>query len=427
MYRAGSIGAFIEHLPVLERLAESRRPGSRPLAMLRAAWGAQRDEPVDRVRALAELGWEGGRYLSDGDSLEILPQGIGAHLLYDEFDSAVAMVDRVRAAARASGSVMLYLTADGHQAYINTRLGNLTAAAAEMRDCIERAIEAGLQFVILSILWYCADVLLERPDVADLAALVETIDVGPLAEMEAGALLIQTRGRLRFAAGERAAAIADARQAGAVSAALGITNSFAAPWRSTLALMLDSADRDEALALTNSELDDARRAGRSIRIGVALRARGTLEHDRGRGRADLEQAVSVLADSPARLEHARALVELGSSRRRAGERAAARPPLRDGLDLATRCGAIRLSERARTELAATGARPRRASTSGRDALTPSELRVARVAADGRTSHEIAQTLFVTTKTIDGHLNRTYTKLGINSRKQLANALSVGRQ
>jgi DNA-binding CsgD family transcriptional regulator len=122
-------------------------------------------------------------------------------------------------------------------------------------------------------------------------------------------------------------------------------------------------------------------------------------------------------------EHARALVDLGASHRRAGERVAAREPLREGLDLAVTCGAVRLADRARTELAATGARPRRERTTGRDSLTPSELRIALLAADGRTSQEIAQSLFVTTKTIDMHLGHTYSKLGINSRKQLAAALA----
>ncbi|MGA9874622.1 MAG: helix-turn-helix transcriptional regulator, partial [Solirubrobacteraceae bacterium] len=78
----------------------------------------------------------------------------------------------------------------------------------------------------------------------------------------------------------------------------------------------------------------------------------------------------------------------------------------------------------RTELSAAGARPRRVFNSGRDALTPSELRVARMAAEGLTSQEIAQALFVTTKTVDAHLSHTYAKLDINSRKQLADALGT---
>jgi len=139
----------------------------------------------------------------------------------------------------------------------------------------------------------------------------------------------------------------------------------------------------------------------------------------------LEDAVTVLADSPSRLEHARALVELGAALRRGGSRAAARPPLLEGLELAARCGASRLLDRAREELAAAGAKPRRLYQTSRDALTPSELRVAQLAAEGRTTKEIAQSLFVTTKTIDAHLHHAYLKLRINSRKQLKAALADG--
>jgi DNA-binding CsgD family transcriptional regulator len=167
--------------------------------------------------------------------------------------------------------------------------------------------------------------------------------------------------------------------------------------------------------------------GSARRIGIALRALGLLEGDDDAGAGHLEEAVSVLADSPARLEHAGALVELGAMRRRHRNRAGARPPLREGLDLAVRCGAVRLAERARTELAATGARTRRDYTTGRDALTPSELRVAQMAADGCTSKEIAQALFVTTATIETHLHHTYNKLGIKSRQQLVEPLARARE
>jgi DNA-binding CsgD family transcriptional regulator len=264
----------------------------------------------------------------------------------------------------------------------------------------------------------------QRPDVADLATLTETIELGRWADALIGAMMIDTRARLRFAAGKRAAAIADLRRAGAINDALQCTNAAAlTSWRSALALMLSSGQRNEALALTSAELADARRIGQARRIGVALRALGMLKRGSDAGRARLEEAVNVLADSPARLEHARALIELGAALRRHGDRATARAPLREGLDLAAHCGAIRLAERARTELAATGARPRREHITGRDALTPSELRIARMAAEGRTSAEIAQALFVTTRTIDAHLSHSYTKLGINSRKQLAAALA----
>ena len=116
---------------------------------------------------------------------------------------------------------------------------------------------------------------------------------------------------------------------------------------------------------------------------------------------------------------AHALAELGAGLRRASHRAAARAPLTEALDLAARCGARPLAARAREELKATGARPRREWRTGLDALSPRELHVVRLAAAGRSNREIAHQLFVTLKTIEGHLARAYTKLGIEHRRELA--------
>jgi len=132
----------------------------------------------------------------------------------------------------------------------------------------------------------------------------------------------------------------------------------------------------------------------------------------------LREAEAALGESPARLEHARALVDLGTALRRANRRTEAREPLSRGPDIADRCGATVLSRRAEDELAATGARPRRARLSGVDALTASERRVAEMAARGLGNTEIAQRLFVTRKTIEKHLGNVYTKLGIKSRNEL---------
>ena len=114
---------------------------------------------------------------------------------------------------------------------------------------------------------------------------------------------------------------------------------------------------------------------------------------------------------------------IGAALRRNGHRADAREPLRQGLDLAHHCRAPVLAERARQELLATGARPRRPALTGRDALTPTEARVANMAAQGHSTPEIAQALFITPKTVETHLAHTYQKLDIHSRAELARALS----
>jgi len=127
-------------------------------------------------------------------------------------------------------------------------------------------------------------------------------------------------------------------------------------------------------------------------------------------------------ESYAALELAHSLTELGAALRRAGERTAGREALGEALELAVRCGGRRLAGRAREELKATGARPRREWRTGVESLTPSELRIVRLAAEGRTNREIAHELYVTLKTVEGHLSRAYSKLGIEGRGALPDVL-----
>jgi DNA-binding NarL/FixJ family response regulator len=187
--------------------------------------------------------------------------------------------------------------------------------------------------------------------------------------------------------------------------------------------------------LVAPELDDGRLDVRRMRadaeswgtrrvIGMALRAEALSATD-GACRVELlEQAVDTLAASPARLEHARALTDLGAALRRTrGAAPQARDTLREALDAADACGAPALADRARAELRAAGARPRRPRISGVEALTASERRIASMAAGGLSNPEIAQALFVTKKTVEAHLGSAYRKLDINSRAQLAGALA----
>jgi DNA-binding CsgD family transcriptional regulator len=96
------------------------------------------------------------------------------------------------------------------------------------------------------------------------------------------------------------------------------------------------------------------------------------------------------------------------------------------MELARRCGAHRLEDRARAELIATGARPRRRARSGAESLTPAELRVAHLVAAGHTNREVAQALFLSEKTVEGHLRATFRKLEIGSRTELAGQLASER-
>ena len=242
-----------------------------------------------------------------------------------------------------------------------------------------------------------------------------------------GRSTVARRGVLRGAQGRLDDALEDLSTAGSWLAALGCVNPAFFPWRSEAALVLARLHRrDEALALAREEIELARRWGAPRPLGNALCTAGVIAGgDDGLGL--LRDANDVLEGSVAMLARARAATELGAALRRANRRADARESLALGLELAERCGASVLIERAREELIATGARPRRVARTGIDSLTATELRVSRMAAEGLTNREVAQALFVTPKTVEVHLSHTYSKLGLKSRSQLHEALQAHQQ
>jgi DNA-binding CsgD family transcriptional regulator len=196
-----------------------------------------------------------------------------------------------------------------------------------------------------------------------------------------------------------------------------------APWRSLKAQALVLLGRrDEAIALAREEVELARAWGAPSTLGRSLRVLGELLGKDGT--AELEEAVALLELCPGRVERARALEALGAEIRRARRPSEAREPLRRALELAEVSGAKALAEHVRSELYATGARPRSTALDGVEALTERELRVARLAAEGQTNRDIAQLLYVTPKTVEVHLSNAYRKLNIGSRRELPTALTA---
>jgi DNA-binding CsgD family transcriptional regulator len=268
---------------------------------------------------------------------------------------------------------------------------------------------------------YLADVLIERGELDAARDLVNR----PLPECVEGhrIYLEYARGRLRLESGRPGEALAAFTVVGQIAEPLGIRNPAWVPWRSQAAIALHRLGRtNEARELARQELELARLWGAPRTVGISLRALGLIEEGET-GQDLLRQAVELLAHSPARLEHARALIDLGATLRRANNRRDARQLLREGIDIAHRCGATPLVELANAELAATGAHARTILLCGLDALTASERRVAQMAAEDLSNKEIAQALFVTVKTVEQHLGRAYRKLDISSRRQLGAALA----
>jgi DNA-binding CsgD family transcriptional regulator len=420
-YDPRHVADYNARLPLLREMAAQDSLGGRSIALLNALIAANRGASGPGDAAFLNRGWDVRQLLAAGMDEWALDQGIGALVLSEELDQAREVTESVLASGRERGSLLSFITGSGFRAWVEARLGRLGAAESEIRAALEPAREQNMTFALPFLLWAATDILLERPEATDLAALTEQVDMGSMAETCNGAYLYEVRGRVRQLTGRTEEAVEDLRRAGTIYRALGFRNPNATSWRSGLALVLRTEDPAEARRLVLEELEDARQVGHARSVGVALRALGLL--DGLDGLPHLEEAVRVLEKSVARLEHGRALVELGSALRRAGQRTSAREPLRAGLDIAVTSEATRLAERASEELAAAGARPRRLRVTGLEALTPSEMRVARLVAEGLTNNEVAQALFITPKTVDTHLSHVYTKLGISSRHLLASALA----
>ena len=148
-------------------------------------------------------------------------------------------------------------------------------------------------------------------------------------------------------------------------------------------------------------------------------------HSRGLGGGDRAPARGLggPGGTRARLEHAKALVELGAALRRANRRKEAREPLREGDRIWPTAAAPCRSKSGPAPSWRRPEPPRKAVYSGVESLTPSELRVARMAAEGKTNREIAQALTVTEKTIETHMRHVFQKLDVGRRTELAGALT----
>jgi len=417
--RGGSVAVWRRLEETGERfLVTSRTPrtiGER-LYVAAAAYEAARTGTADEARKLALQALAGGRLLDDPGP-ESGAFWIAPSVLFFAYadDDAARVASEVMEWAKRHGSLPAYSMAAQLRAFASMRRGLLTEAEADAGSTLEQSLPQALYAGVALV-----NVLLARGDTAAAAAVFAQVRPEPAATGQIRYL--QTRARIRAASQKPEEALDDLFACGELEQEWEIATPAFGTWRVDAAPLLVSLDRlDEALALARDEVDRCRAYGAEAPLGVSLRTLALVE----RGDAGIEllaQAVAHLARSPARLEHARALVELGAAIRRAGRRAEAREPLREALDLARACGAEVVAARAHDELVTAGARPRRDPTESRSTLTASELRVARLAADGMTNREIAQALFVTENTIETHLRSVFRKLEIGSRSQLARAL-----
>ena len=386
-----------------------------------AAYDAARTKTAAEARDLALRALADGRLLEDpGPESGGFWTAPAVLVLAHADEDAVRVGSEVIEWAKKHGSLPAFSMAAQLRAYAFLRRGSLEEAEADATSALEYPGLPGFSpFGSVALV----NVLLVRGKLTEASeALARTpFDLGSNRSLFSIRYL-QTRARLRAASQQLDEALEDLFACGRLEQEWEISTPAFGTWRADAAPLLASLGRQgEALTLAREEVERCRAFGAPGPLGISLRTLGLVEQG-DPGMELLEQAVAHLERSSRRLEHALALLELGAAIRRAGRRADAREPLREALELARACGADAVAVRAHEELVAAGARPRRDPVESRSNLTASELRVARLAAEGMTNREIAQALFLTENTIETHLKSVFRKLDIGSRSQLARAL-----
>ena len=322
-----SVDAFVRDRKRLCGLADGETWAARALAVLLAANAAARGERPAEVRALVERGLRDGKLLAErGAGGWASAHALMALVAIDADDRALEVIDELAVQAQRSGALIGTITSLGYRGWVYARVGDLVASEAELRPLVQMGFEQGMPLLVSSGVWFLLDALVERLALDDLAAALLALELDPaFLDTGGGAMLVETRGRLRLAHGDLAAALADLRACGATYAALGFGLPFSS-WRSALAVALAAEARDEALGLVAEEVATATATGLARPQGVALRAAG-LVRGGDEGLACLRESEALLRATPARLEHARSLVELGAAlRRRPARPASAHAP-----------------------------------------------------------------------------------------------------
>jgi DNA-binding CsgD family transcriptional regulator len=419
--------AYREHRRRLEREVRGDTPAGRLLLADLSFDAVKRAAPAEHAVMLAERAFADGRLLETPAPTAIPIYGaLIPVVLADRFDLAERWLEQADAVARSKGWLLGRSQAQVWLARVALATGRVADACEHARRALEHAENTESDFAF--------------PQAA--AVLVETslMDQGPTASLHAiagrrlstgtarlpyVAELLLARGRLQLAEGRDHEALSDLLECGARLDAYGLRNPALVQWRAAAAPALVAAGRvEEGRAIADEGVRLARAFGAPSSLSLALRTKAKVSGGRS-GLSALEEALSLVEGSDARLAHTEALADLGAALRRSGRRADAREQLRVALDLADSCAAHPLAKRVRGELLATGARPRRAALRGRDALTPSERRVAELAAAGRSNAQIAAHLIVGRRTVETHLSNAYRKLGVHSRRELSDAIGPG--
>lgn len=369
--------------------------------------------------ALAELAVGDGELLehetSDGPTFSFLT---GVFSGADRFDLTIRLATMGLDDARRRGSVMGFATASYCRCAPLMFVGRIAEAIADGEQVLA-AGRYGWRLYWMAAVSRLAIAQMERGDLEDAERTLAVVDEDEGRESLEFGMHLEARGRLRLAQDRPEHALTDLLESNRILSSNpfignpGFPNGKAA----TAEALVKLGRPEEAVASLDPELERARRWGAPRPIGALLRARGMAVGGES-GIEHLRESVNVLERSPSRLELVRAQVTLGGALADAGDDTQARSILSAALEAAQQMQARLIAEEALAKLVKAGGRPRRLRTTGVSSLTPAELRVARMAAEGLTNREMAEQLFVTVKAIERHVSSIYAKLEVTSRPDL---------
>jgi DNA-binding CsgD family transcriptional regulator len=410
-----------ERLERLRHRSFGNGPGAKMLAAIVAfSWMVEgRDALAASELALSAM--EGGTLLDEDNG--VFWMGAMVTLVVADRPEAMPLWEQTMAQAHRNGSLFSRLSVSLWDGCFKLMQGELAEAEESLSTNLDMTKTYGITVPQAGSYTngFLAGVHLERGDAEAARRVMEGVPVDEGDFSDGTNFVRRSLIGLHLAEGNGEAALAAAEDLERHS--LRTRNPRWVPWRSLKAQALAMLGRrDEAIALAEEEVELARGWGAPSGLGHSLRVLG--ERRGPEGIEELEEAAKLLEHSNQRIERARAFAALGAEVRRARRPTEARDPLRRALELAEQSGARELAEHVRSELYATGARPRTTALDGVESLTERELRVARLAADGQTNRDIAQTLYVTPKTVEVHLTNAYRKLSISSRRELPAALAT---
>jgi DNA-binding NarL/FixJ family response regulator len=420
-------GSFVDARASLARYHGSFDPDSasgRLAAALKAEWTLFNGSAAEAVE-LARVALRDGKIFAEQPEFGAPGSSVMVLTIADEVDAAERSVARSLALARERSATPELVGSWWLQAFNSFWRGDLAGAEADLRQAMHLASmsEFGMAVGLLSNVLMALQLLRGDLDAVEAQLTAWGMATGEIPDTPLLAFVQYVRGHLHLERGRADQAAEDLMVFVAHQRRLGMEQGpVIYPAVLAVRALVACGRVDEARELADTRMQIARRWGTSTVLGCALRGQA-LTRTGPEAIELLRQAVALLADSPSRLERAYALSDLGAVLRRENSRAEAREPLREALELARACGAGGLAKRVYDDLRATGEKVRRHTPIGVDSLTPSERRVAEMAASGMTNRQIAQDLFLTVKTIETHLSAAYDKLGIRSRQQLAAVLA----